>query len=230
MAPDRPTRARRQSLRLHALALLATAAIATGCASTSPVVADDVASPPTRPAAPETATPTALDLEPCVYVEPITGTDGPPEGWSQETQELLMTWSMPVIDALGLGEDGFTLGYAPPTVTVLTPDPLPASLDGVVADAAAAGVTIAWQQTQYDMEELIRQTEVLFAALPQSAADITGVGPAPGGAGLRIYTATEVDDAGCAEIRSAAATAVPGVPISFQLMAASDFMDRTEVE
>lgn len=189
--------------------VLVLAGALTGCARGGPPEAllDDV-----PPAA------ASVGSEPCVYVFPIPGPAGLPEGWSQETQDLLMTWSIPVIEALGLGEDGFTLGYAPPTVTVLTPDPLPPSLDQVVADAAAAGVTITWRATStpYEAESLMEQSAALIAALPDTV-DVAGVGPTTGATGLRVLVTAELDDAGCAEVRRVAEQVAPGVPLVFEM-------------
>lgn len=191
--------------------LLALSAGLSACAGDAPPREAPSASEPAG-----VATIPAAPTEPCVYVTPETP-DGPPEGWSQESQELLLTWSIPVIEALALGEDGFTVGYSPPTVTVLTPEPLPASLDQLVADAAAAGVRITWQETRYDQRELEQLSVALLDALPESLDGITGAGPMTAAAGLRVLTEVELDDAGCAEVRRVAEQVAPGVPLTFEV-------------
>lgn len=174
--------------------------------------------PSAAPSAASDRSPQAPTAEPCVYGSPIPGPARLPEGWSQETQDLLMAWSTPVIEALGLGEDGFTLAYAPPTVTVLSPDPLPPSLDAVVSDAAAAGVTITWEETSlpYDPERLMEQSAALITALPDTV-DVAGVGPTTGATGLRVLVTAELDDTGCAEVRRVAEQVAPGVPLVFAM-------------
>lgn len=215
--------------------LVATAAVlaavlagAGACATGREATEVPAAAPPTsqRPSEPGVAsaapTPTpsgeqycfgSTDPTTCVPIEDM------PPGWSAELAGRMVTYQARLHEALTSNENLLTVSYDPPTIEVAWADPLPATLDPLIAEAAAEGIAVVWVEIAMSQEE----AEALMLRLAEAltAADVawTSVGPEHDYSGLRVGTAEPLDGAGRARILAIADAVAPGVPVSFEVVA-----------
>ena len=207
-------------------ALLAVAAVLAGCATGSPVdrpggspVADDATIEPSEPAPASPRPSVAGDLECFGSDDPAACVprDSLPAGWSLETQDLVMAYGGRLHEALGNNEDLLAFTWEPLTIEVFWPEPLPASLDGLIAEAAADGITIVWREIAMSQAEAQALVMRLADGLTAAGVEWTSIGPERGYGALIVGTPEPLDAIEEGRIRQIAAEVVPGMEIRFEV-------------
>lgn len=137
-----------------------------------------------------------------------------PRGFSLELQDRMAAYASRLHEALTGNENLLTWTWDPPTIAVAWVDPLPASLDPLIAKAAADGIAIVWQpiaMSQADAEGLMVR---LADALVAGGVVFSSVGPESDHSGLRVGLPS-LDPAVITQVTAIAASVVPDVTVRF---------------
>jgi len=168
-----------------------------------------------RPAASATPAPTSSMWCP----DPLLCFEEPgPNGWTRELQ-LLVAPFVTRIEAVGATSEDF--GYAapvwvPPGITVYWSGPLPAELDPIIADAAAAGVEVTHVDMPYREDELWQALRTLNRALSAEGIYFNSMGPAHDYSGIQLGDLEVFSDPTAqAYIVELAAELIGDIPVSF---------------
>lgn len=141
-----------------------------------------------------------------------------PNGWTRELQVLVAPF-VTRIEAVGATSEDF--GYAapvwvPPGITVYWYGPLPAELDPIIADAAAAGVEVTHVDMPYREDELWQALRTLNRALSAEGISFNSMGPAHDYSGIQLGdTEVSSDPAAQAHIVELAKELIGDIPVSF---------------
>lgn len=152
------------------------------------------------------------------------------DAWTAEKQNLVLPYSKRLHEALGMNEDLLRIIWDPLTIEVAWPEPLPVTLDALIAEAAADGITVVREEIAMSQAEVEALMMRLAEALAAAGIPWTSCGPERGYTALRVGTAEPLDDADRQQILDIAAEVVPGMAITFEVVPAPVSLMITELQ